>query len=79
MWLYLWLGYWAWTIFIEKPLTLIDIDGVNRVIEEIRIQNPSLADTFVQVAKDLQFGQILHLIYTNHSEFEPNNTVGENE
>jgi hypothetical protein len=29
---------------------------VNRVIEEIRIQNPSLADAFVQVAKDLQFG-----------------------
>jgi signal transduction histidine kinase/CheY-like chemotaxis protein len=47
---------------LERALTRIDIDAVNRAIEEIRGRNPSLADALADVAGDLQFGRILRLI-----------------
>jgi len=47
---------------LERALTLIDIDAVNRVIEEIRGYNASLADALDAVTGDLQFGRILRLI-----------------
>jgi signal transduction histidine kinase/DNA-binding response OmpR family regulator len=53
---------------LEQALTRIDLDAVNRVIEAIRIHNPSLADALTPLAKDLQFGRILQLIRAQHGE-----------
>ena len=53
---------------LEQALVRIDIGAVNRTIEAIRTQHPSLANALAAVANDLQFGRILRLFNPTHSE-----------
>ncbi len=53
---------------LRKALIRLDIDGVSRTIEEIRAHNSLLANALAAVAKDLQFGRILHLIGSTNGE-----------
>jgi PAS domain S-box-containing protein len=47
---------------LEQALIRLDITAVNRSIEKIRPQAPSVARALDSVARDLQFGKILQLI-----------------
>ncbi|MEW6266318.1 MAG: cache domain-containing protein [Thermodesulfobacteriota bacterium] len=47
---------------LEQALVRIDIDAVDRAIEEIRAHSPFLAEALAAVAKDLQFGRMLRLV-----------------
>jgi|GEM_PF-2461892 len=53
---------------LEQALSRIDIGAVGRAIEEIRVHDPSLADSLAVVAQDLQFGRILRLVRAVHDE-----------
>jgi CheY-like chemotaxis protein/anti-sigma regulatory factor (Ser/Thr protein kinase) len=47
---------------LEQALGRIDIDAVSRAIEEVRSQDPRLAEGLALMARDLQFGQILRML-----------------
>ncbi|GAK60121.1 multi-sensor hybrid histidine kinase [Candidatus Vecturithrix granuli] len=47
---------------LEQALVRLDIGAVNRTIEQIRTQQPALAETLAAVARDLQFGRLLRLL-----------------
>lgn len=47
---------------LEEALTIIDIETINLIIEEIRGHNPALAVGLAAQSKSLQFGKILRLV-----------------
>ena len=47
---------------LEQALVRIDIDAVDRAIEEIRTCNDPLADALAPLARDSEFGRMLRLI-----------------
>jgi CheY-like chemotaxis protein len=51
---------------LEQALSRIDLIAVKHMIEEIRADNPSLADALSKPVEALQFGRILQLIRANH-------------
>jgi CheY-like chemotaxis protein len=51
---------------LEQALIRIDIGLVNKIIDEIRLHHPTLADVMAIMARDLRFGQML-LMIRNHS------------
>jgi CheY-like chemotaxis protein len=65
---------------LEQGLSRIDLDAVNRSIEEIRTLKPSLADALSPVVKGLQFSRILQLIRSlKRNPQTKNKTVESNE
>ncbi|MES9955264.1 MAG: response regulator [Candidatus Thiodiazotropha sp. 6PLUC2] len=62
---------------LELGLSRIDLDAVNRSIEEIRTLKPSLADALSPVVKELQFSRILQLIRSLKTEPQTKNKTGE--
>jgi CheY-like chemotaxis protein len=47
---------------LEQVLVLLDIAAMERVIDVVRSHHPVVADALAAVAKELQYGRILHLI-----------------
>ena len=47
---------------LEQALVRIDIGAVRHTIEEIRAQQPALADALAATASDLQFGSMLRML-----------------
>jgi PAS domain S-box-containing protein len=56
---------------LEQALVRIDIDAVNRAIEDIRTCNSPLAEALASAARELQFGRILRLIRSIPGETGP--------
>jgi CheY-like chemotaxis protein len=53
---------------LKIALIRLDIGAVDRAIEAIRVHEPSMADILAAKAKELQFGQILRVIKSIHTE-----------
>jgi len=53
---------------LEHALSLLDIGGVNRTIEDIRARDVSLGEALEAMAGDFQYNRILRLIRTAHGD-----------
>jgi signal transduction histidine kinase/ligand-binding sensor domain-containing protein/DNA-binding response OmpR family regulator len=61
---------------LEQALTRLDVDAVNRSIEEIRAKDSTMAEALAVEARNLQFDRILQLIRSNNrDESLQNNTT----
>ena len=63
-------------IGLEQALISLDIEAVNRVIDEIRPRDPALAEALSSAAGDFQFGRILRSNRAGHDEPEAGQETG---